>query len=50
MNEETGLYEFKTVEEFQVTTGVRIDPPRRYTDLKSLDDLKRLFIEKKIVT
>jgi dual specificity protein kinase YAK1 len=41
------MFRFKNFQEFQFTTGIRIDIPRRYINIGSLDDFKQLFIEKK---
>ncbi len=42
-----GQYRFKSFEEFQITTGKRLEVPRRYVNIFSLDDLKIQFVEKK---
>lgn len=40
-----GQYRFKTMEEYQNTTGVRLEPPRRYLEnFNCLDDLKFMFL------
>lgn len=42
------MYRFKTIQEYQTTMGVHLDPPRRYIDnFNSLDDMKSLFLAKK---
>mmetsp|Transcript_28871 Transcript_28871/g.27767 ORF Transcript_28871/g.27767 Transcript_28871/m.27767 type:complete len:220 (-) Transcript_28871:480-1139(-) len=40
-------YRFKSFEEYQITTGKRIEFPKKYINIQSLDDLKLSFIEKK---
>ena len=43
-----GLYKFKSIEEYQHTMGVRLDPPRKYIEnFSCLEDLKMLFIAKR---
>lgn len=41
------MFRFKTLDEFQYTTGIRIEQPKRYYDLNCLDDLKKVYIQKK---
>ena len=43
----TSMFRFKNFFEFQTTTGIRLEPPRRYINISSLDDIKQIFIEKK---
>lgn len=43
-----GIYRFKTVEEYQYTMGVRLEPQRRYVEnFHCLDDLKALYLARK---
>jgi len=43
-----GIYRFKTFEEFQLTTGIALEPPRKYIDnLNCLEDMKQIFLLKK---
>jgi hypothetical protein len=42
------MFRFKTVQEFQLTMGVRLEPPRRYFEgFHCLNDLKTLFLARK---
>ena len=42
-----GQFRFKTLQEYSISSGQILEPPRRYIKLNTLDDLKLLFIEKK---
>lgn len=42
-------FRLKTFEEFQITTGIRLEKPIRYTNMTCLDDLKYKFIQKKTI-
>jgi hypothetical protein len=42
-----GQYRFKSFEEFQITNNIRLEIPRKYINLTSLDDLKNKFRQKK---
>jgi hypothetical protein len=46
-NPQTGYFRLKSFEEFQITTGIRLDVPQKYIELYSLDDLKTIFLNKK---
>ena len=46
-NPQTGYFRLKTFEEFQISTGIRLDVPQKYIELYSLDDMKTIFLNKK---
>jgi hypothetical protein len=37
------------MEEFMMTTGIRLEIPKKYINMSSLDDLKTRFIQKKTI-